>query len=317
VDRKCGQRWRIVDHRRASTTHIRPEYGQTYTSHERSGQLLRFPNSEKGDDKIRSVVDCDGKILFTDETVRDPEVQGSGYIEEHQFKRVWVGQDFRKHVLSKGSNILESDPEGQLLLVREGERHRLFNVALDRFVGTPFDHAQAPTKGWLEINSNGYYGLMDSKGVEVLPPTHYELMLWGKDRIWSRQLEANGEILRLPDASGKVLFERKGALVIPVSDGDSQNEGAPVHSISEWDNSGNMVASVFKTFSTQTGSYFVQEWVRRDGAVALTSVQRPAGDPKAVLTEGVSMLIGRASSQPLYENENCNLPDSICEALKI
>ncbi|WP_454831205.1 hypothetical protein [Pseudoxanthomonas wuyuanensis] len=272
----------------------------------RTDVLVRYPQSDDLERTAWSLVDRNGKVLFHHPAVTELRGQGPGFVGQLQGqRRVWVTADFSHQILPPGSDIREVDAEGRLLLVATGETMRLFNTKEGSFVGAAFDHAEPPGEGWLVFNRAGYYGLMDADGNEVLAPQYYQVEPWGADRWWSRGQIGEHEYLRLHSADGKVLFARRdGSLLDLPRERELDGIPSPVASI------------VGNHHRTDTGSYFVQQWIDRQGRTVLLAAQCPGDDPDSVLANGAGMLIGKDWPQPLYHGGECELPQSVLAELE-
>ncbi|MES2821107.1 MAG: hypothetical protein V4812_19195 [Pseudomonadota bacterium] len=255
-----------------------------------------------------ALVDCRGKRLFEDPRVRELDVMGAGFagiLADEQAPRVWIDAQLRQHLLPEGSRIQQADPDGGLLLVQQEQGMRLYNLAQEAFVGEVFDHAQDLTSRGVIFNREGYYGLMDGQGRELLAPEYYEVLLWGDDRIWSRRYLADGvegSVSRLHDGTGRVLgrWEDMSIELLPTWLGDADTR-AVSHLVG-------------KTFLTEQGAYFPQQWVDRDGVVLMTALTCPGEDLASVLADGPALLESQGQ-EPRRHGGRCEMPAPIRAAI--
>ena len=175
---------------------------------------------------------------------------------------------------------------------------RLYSTGRARFVGEPFEHAEAPWNQGLAFNRGGYYGFMDGEGGERLAPRHTEIKLWGEDRLWSRRYLEQGSELGLHRLDGSLIARWADALAKPLSTWQGERDTQAV-------------AQVYgKTYRTEQGAYFPQQWVDRDGRTLMTSVRCPGADTESVLAAGPARL-EPASGQVIEEGGDCEMPAQI------
>ncbi|KAF1718908.1 hypothetical protein SAMN06296416_10628 [Pseudoxanthomonas wuyuanensis] len=290
---------RIIDDRAAPVFALGHDNVQAVDG--RPDVLVRYPQGGAAGRPGWSLVDRDGKVLFHHPAVTELRSRGPGFVGSLEGqRRIWVAADFRHWLLPPDSDIREVDAGGRLLLVATGETMRLFNTGTGGFVGAAFDHAEPPSEGWLVFNRAGYYGLMDADGNEALAPRYYQVKPWGADRWWSRGQLGEHEYLRLHGADGAVLFARRdGSLLDLPRERELDGVASPVASI------------VGKSYRTAQGSYFVQQWIDRQGQTVLMAAQCPGADPDSVLANGAGLLMGKGWPQPLYHGGECELPESV------
>ena len=256
-----------------------------------------------------ALVDCRAQRLFDDPAVRDLEPMGGGFaglLGDEQQPRLWLDAELRRQLLPEGSAIRAASPDGRLLLVAEQEQMRLYDSQRQAFVGAPFEHAEAPFDQGLVFNRGGYYGFMDADGHERLAARHSEISLWGTDRLWSRRyVDHHGE-----QASELGLHRLDGSLIARWAD-------ALANPLQTWQGSNDTqaVAQVYgKTFHTEQGAYFPQQWVDRDGRTLMTALQCPGEDPEAVLADGPARLESAAAAV-VEEGGSCHMPAAIRAAI--
>lgn len=255
-----------------------------------------------------ALVDCRGARLFEDAQVRELEPMGTGFagtLADETEPRVWIDAQLRKHLLPEGSRIQLADADGDLLLVQTEQGMRLYNLARAGFVGEAFDHAEGLSAPGVIFNRGGYYGLMSAQGRELLAPEYYEVILWGADRIWSRRYLADGiegSVASLHDGSGRVLGSWQDASVelVPTWRGDTDTQ-AVTHLIG-------------KTYQTEQGAYFPQQWVDRNGGLLLTALTCPGEDLDSVLADGPALLESRGQ-EPRHHGGQCLMPTAIRAAI--
>lgn len=305
----CPGTWRLSGPGRDSHYWLSDSRGQRFAEHLDRGwnDLENHPGRYLANttDQRDAIVDCRGTRLFDDPEVADLEPMGPGFaaqLKGEQQARLWLNADLQRQLLPAGSNIRGASPDGRLLLVAEDDRMRLYNTGRERFVGEPFEYAEAPWDQGLAFNRSGYYGFMDGDGEERLAPRHTEIKLWGEDRLWSRHDLDQGSELGLYRLDGSLIARWSDALATPVSTWQGERDTQAV-------------AQVYgKTYRTEQGAYFPQQWVDRDGRTLMTSVQCPGADAKSVLANGPGRL-EPASGQVLEEGGHCQMPAEIRSAI--
>jgi hypothetical protein len=255
-----------------------------------------------------ALVDCQGTRLFDDPQVRELESMGAGFagtLADENGPRAWIDAQLRKHLLPEGSRIQQADADGGLLLVQTEQGMRLYSLAQDGFVGEPFDHADGLSSHGVIFNRGGYYGLMDGRGRELLAAEYYEVTLWGDDRIWSRRYLGDGiegSVTSLHDGTGRVLGTWQDASVelVPTLRGDTDTQ-AVTHLIG-------------KTYLTEQGAYFPQQWLDRNGRVLMTALTCPGKDLASVLADGPGLLESQGQ-EPRHHGGQCVMPQAIRKAI--
>jgi len=260
-------------------------------------------------DERDAIVDCRANRLFDDPGVTGLEPMGAGFAGQlagEQQPRLWLDAALHRQLLPAGSAIRSASPDGRLLLVAEQSRMRLYDSRRQAFVGEPFEHAEAPFDQGLVFNRDGYYGFMDVDGRERLAPRYTEIRLWGADRLWSRRyVERAGELggeLGLHRLDGSLVARWADAVANPLQTWQGETDTQAL-------------AQVYgKTYHTEQGAYFPQQWVDRDGRTLMTAVQCPGADPKAVLANGPARL-EPATGKALEEGGQCRMPAPIRAAI--
>ena len=69
-----------------------------------------------------------------------------------------------------------------------------------------------------------------------------------------------------------------------------------------------------KTYHTEQGAYFPQQWVDRDGRTLMTAVQCPGDDVESVLANGAARL-ETGDGKVLEEGGSCEIPEQIRAAI--
>lgn len=256
-------------------------------------------------DERDAIVDCRGTRLFDDPAVVDLEPMGVGFAAQlagEQGWRLWLDAELQRQLLPEGSSIRAANTDGSLLLVARGEGMRLYNTQRADFVGASFTHAEEPLAHGLVFNRDGYYGLMDAEGVERLEARHTEIKPWGDDRLWSRRYLDEGSELGLHRLDGSLIARWADALATPLHTWQGEQDTQAV-------------AHVYgKTYRTEQGAYFPQQWVDRNGRTLMTAVQCPGDDVKSVLANGAARLES-GDGKVLEEGGSCKMPAEIRAAI--
>lgn len=303
----CPGTWRVSDKRPTFNERLVDDQGRPIIAPGSDSWRTLEGHDDRylvGTDSLYSVVNCRAQPLFVDAQVHELTPLGpglTGVLPGETTPRVWIDSQLKKHVLPQGSRITDVASDGSLLLVETEEALRAYNVAASRFVGEGFEYTQSVSPQGVIFLRNGYYGLMDNQGREVLAPVHYEIIFWGQDRIWSRAPVAEGDVLSLHDTSGKIIGSWKDTTV---------------NLLKTW--RGNIDTQAVAQLNGSTtrigeGDYFPQQWVNRDGTVLMTTLECPedASTPSPVRPA----LLESKGQPPRYHGGHCEMPASIRAAI--
>lgn len=232
------------------------------------------------------VMDLDGNILFKAPGREELKPFGMGYGTYAKNRRtpLWITPGFKIVPLDPRMSIAAASPDGSTLVLQGKNRAQLFDPSHRRSVGQPFHWLGATVGPWVIFNREGYMGLMDWAGREVLPAAHYEIKIWRPDRIWaSRQTGDSRTELSLLDASGKILCRwEDGYLIAQDDQGDLRKASGVLEVVS-------------KQQSEKGDSHLIQEWVNLAGEVVLRSNSCQENEAPHPVT-----LWSRSSQETLY-----------------
>ena len=303
----CPGTWRLSGS--APGSWLADEHGKRFADHPDRGwnALAQHPQRHMAytADERDAIVDCRGTRLFDDPAVVDLEPMGNGFAGQlagEQDRRLWLDAELQRQLLPEGNSIRAANAEGSLLLVVQGAGMRLYNTQRAAFVGKPFTHAEEPLAHGLVFNRDGYYGLMDAEGVERLEARHTGITPWGDDRLWSQRYLDEGSELGLHRLDGSLIARWADAFANPLRTWQGAVDTQAVAQLNG------------KTYHTEQGAYFPQQWVDRDGRTLMTAVQCPGDDLESVLADGAARL-ETGDGKVLEEGGSCEIPEQIRAAI--